>query len=62
MGRLLNSIGDTNVSNTVKEEKDGSKKMTSIKPPLGPGLGNNKDKLRGKIFPYINLQNSNFKF
>ena len=59
MGRLLNSIGDTNVSNTVKEEKDGSKKMNSIKPPLGPGLGDNKDKLRGKIFPYINLQNSN---
>jgi len=59
MGRLLNSIGDTNVSNTVKEEKDGSKKMNSIKPPLGPGLGDNKDKLRGKIFPYINLQNTN---
>ena len=59
MGRLLNSIGDTNVSDTVKEKKDGSKKMTSIKPPLGPGLGDNKDKLRGKIFPYINLLNSN---
>ena len=59
MGKLLNSIGDANVSNTVKEEKDGSKKMTSIKPPLGPGLGDNKDELRGKIFPYLNLQSTN---
>ena len=58
MGKLLNSIGDPNVSNTVKEDKDGSRVMTSIKPPLGPGLGNKSDKLRGHVFPFINLQKS----
>jgi len=60
MGKLLNSIGDLNVSNTVKEKQDGSGTMTSIKPPLGPGLGSRKDKLRGKIFPYIFFKNKKF--
>ena len=62
MGKLLNSIGDTNVSKTVKEDQDGSKVMTSIKPPLGPGLGSKSDKLRGHIFPFINLNKSNIKY
>ena len=34
-------------------EKDGTKKMNSIKPRLGKGLGNSYDKNRGKIFPSI---------
>ena len=62
MGKLLNSIGDTNVSKTVKEAQDGSKVMTSIKPPLGPGLGSKSDKLRGYIFPFVNLNKSNIKY
>ena len=62
MGKLLNSIGDTNVSKTVKEAQDGSKVMTSIKPPLGPGLGSKSDKLRGHIFPFVNLNKSNIKY
>jgi len=61
MGKLLNSIGDPNVSNTVKEDQDGSRVMTSIKPPLGPGLGSKSDKLRGNVFPFINLQKSKIK-
>ncbi len=55
MGKLLNSLGNSNVSDTVKENEDGSKIMTSIKPPLGPGLGCAKDNLRGEIFPYLEL-------
>ena len=55
MGKLLNSIGDTHVSDTVKDGQDGSKIMTSIKPSLGPGLGSKTDDLRGQIFPYISL-------
>ncbi len=55
MGKLLNSLGNSNVSDTVKEKEDGSKIMTSIKPPLGPGLGCTKDNLRGEIFPYLKL-------
>ena len=62
MGKLLNSIGDSNVSNTVKEDQNGFKVMTSIKPPLGPGLGNRRDKLRGDIFPFINISKSNIKY
>ena len=53
MGELLNSIGGSKVSETVYVEKDGTKKMNSIKPQLGKGLGNPRDKNRGKIFPFI---------
>ena len=51
MGKLLNEIGGTNVSKTVKNTEDGSKTMSTIKPGLGPGLGSLKDQNRGKIFP-----------
>ena len=53
MGELLNSIGGSKVSETVYVEKDGTKKMNSIKPQLGKGLGNPRDKNRGKILPFI---------
>ena len=53
MGELLNSIGGSKVSETVYVEKDGTKKMNSIKPQLGKGLGNHRDKNRGKIFPFV---------
>ena len=62
MGKLLNSIGDSNVSNTVKEDQNGLKVMTSIKPPLGPGLGNDRDKLRGHVFPFINISKSSIRY
>ena len=60
MGKLLNEIGDINVSDTVKNRKDGSKTMSTIKPKLGPGLGSLKDKNRGKIFPNLKSQNRIF--
>ena len=53
MGKLLNEMGGTNVSKTVKNAEDGSKTMSTIKPSMGPGLGSLKDKNRGKIFPNI---------
>ena len=53
MGKLLNDIGGTNVSKTVKNTEDGSKTMSTIKPGLGPGLGSLIDQNRGKIFPNI---------
>ena len=31
--------------------------MQSIKPKLGTGLGSNKDKNRGKIFPQLKMKN-----
>ena len=46
--KYCNEIGDINVSDTVKNRKDGSKTMSTIKPKLGPGLGSLKDKNRGK--------------
>ncbi len=53
MGELLNSIGGSNVSDTVCVQQDGTIKMNSIKPGLGKGLGNSKDKNRGRIFPSL---------
>ena len=57
MGKLLNEIGDTNVSKTVKNSNDGKRTMTSIKPSLGPGLGKKNDTNRGKVFPNMRLNN-----
>ena len=53
MGELLNSIGGSDVSDTVFIQPDGSIKMNTIKPKLGRGLGISKDPNRGKIFPSL---------
>ena len=53
MGELLNSIGGSDVSDTVFIQPDGSIKMNTIKPKLGKGLGISKDPNRGKIFPSL---------
>ena len=58
MGELLNSIGGTKVSDTVYVQQDGTIKMNSIKPVLGKGLGDIKDKNRGKIFPSLKIGNN----
>ena len=55
MGELLNSIGGSEVSDTVYEEKDGTIKMNSIKSKLEKGLGNLDDKNRGKNFPSLKI-------
>ena len=51
MGELLNSIGGSEVSDTVFVQPDGTIKMNTIKPQLGKGLGECEDINRGKIFP-----------
>ena len=56
MGELLNAIGNTNVSDTVFMQSDGSIKMDTIKPVLGLGLGSQVDVNRGKTFPSIKLE------
>jgi 3-(3-hydroxy-phenyl)propionate hydroxylase len=53
MGELLNSIGGSEVSDTVFVQPDGTIKMDTIKPQLGKGLGECGDINRGKIFPYL---------
>ena len=53
MGELLNSIGGSEVSDTVFVQPDGTIKMDTIKPQLGKGLGECGDVNRGKIFPYL---------
>ncbi len=58
MGKLLNEIGDVNVSKTIKSSDDGIKTMSTIKPSLGVGLGNLKDVNRGKIFPNLKFENN----
>ena len=53
MGELLNSIGGSEVSDTVFVQPDGTIKMDTIKPQLGKGLGECGDINRGKIFPSL---------
>ena len=53
MGELLNSIGGSEVSDTVFVQPDGTIKMDTIKPQLGKGLGECGDVNRGKIFPSL---------
>ena len=60
MGELLNSIGGTKVSDTVYAQQDGTIKMNSIKPVLGKGLGNIKDKNRGKTFPSLKIDTNKY--
>ena len=55
MGELLNSIGGSEVSDTVFVQPDGTIKMNTIKPQLGKGLGEFGDVNRGKIFPSLKL-------
>ena len=53
MGELLNSIGGSEVSDTVFVQPDGTIKMNTIKPQLGKGLGECGDVNRGEIFPSL---------
>ena len=42
MGEFINEIGSEKISNTIFKNKDGSFKMSTIKPKLGFGLGDRK--------------------
>ncbi len=57
MGKLLNEIGDINVTSTVRTRGNGINTMSSIKPKIGKGLGKITDKNRGKVFPNLSVKN-----
>lgn len=58
MGEFVNAVGKSPITNNISADSKGRKSMKSIKPRLGHGLGDLKDKFRGKIFPqYIIKKN-----
>ena len=57
MGEFVNAVGTENITDNISSGPDGTKSMQSIKPKLGIGLGSNKDKNRGKIFPQLKMKN-----
>ena len=57
MGEFVNAIGSDKITDNISSQPDGTRKMQSIKPKLGFGLGNNKDKNRGKVFPQLKMKN-----
>ena len=57
MGEFVNAIGSDKITDNISSKPDGTKKMESIKPKLGLGLGNETDTNRGKIFPQLKMKN-----
>ena len=57
MGEFVNAIGSDKITENVSSQPDGTRKMQSIKPKLGFGLGNKRDKNRGKVFPQLKMKN-----
>ena len=57
MGEFVNAVGSENITDNISFGPNGTKSMQSIKPKLGLGLGSNKDKNRGKIFPQLKMKN-----
>ena len=57
MGEFVNAVGSENITDNISSGPGGTKSMQSIKPKLGAGLGSNKDKNRGKIFPQLKMKN-----
>ena len=60
MGEFVNAVGSENITDNISSGPDGTKSMQSIKPKLGVGLGSNKDKNRGKIFPQLKMKNGKY--
>ena len=58
MGEFVNAAGKLPITNNISADSKGRKSMKSIKPRLGHGLGNLKDKFRGKIFPQFLIKNN----
>ena len=57
MGEFVNAIGSDKITDNISSKPDGTKKMESIKPKLGFGLGDKRDRNRGKIFPQLKMKN-----
>ena len=60
MGEFVNSIGSIKITDNISADTQGRKSMKSIKPKLGKGLGNKKDKYRGIIFPQFKFKKGKF--
>jgi len=58
MGEFVNAVGKSPITNNISADSKGRKSMKSIKPRLGHGLGDLKDKFRGKIFPQFIIKNN----
>ena len=59
MGEFVNAVGKSPITNNISADNKGRKSMKSIKPKLGHGLGKEKDKLRGNIFPQFKNRRNN---
>tara|TARA_B110000902_G_scaffold138396_1_gene160009 strand:+ start:7164 stop:8660 length:1497 start_codon:yes stop_codon:yes gene_type:complete len=57
LGGLINSLGTEDALKSAFTQPNGSVKMESICPPLGNGLGQDSDPLRGVMFPQPCLTN-----
>ncbi len=58
MGEFVNAVESIQITDNIKSDNKGIKSMQSIKPKLGKGLGNSKDRNRGKTFPQFKLKNN----
>ncbi len=58
MGEFVNAVESIQITDNIRSDNKGIKSMQSIKPKLGRGLGNLKDKNRGKIFPQFKIKNN----
>ncbi len=58
MGEFVNAVESIQITDNIKSDNKGIKSMQSIKPKLGKGLGNIKDRNRGKTFPQFKLKNN----
>jgi 3-(3-hydroxy-phenyl)propionate hydroxylase len=56
MGEFVNAVESIQITKNISSNDKGIKSMQSIKPKLGKGIGNIKDKNRGKIFPQFKLK------
>ena len=55
MGEFVNAVESIQITDNISSDNKGIKRMQSIKPKIGKGLGHLKDKNRGKIFPQFKL-------
>ena len=58
MGEFVNAVGKSPITKNISADSKGRKSMKSIKPRLGRGLGDLKDKFRGKVFPQYIIKNN----
>ena len=58
MGEFVNAVESIQITDNIRSDNKGIKSMQSIKPKLGKGLGNLKDKNRGKTFPQFKIKNN----